>query len=186
MVKKLLIVLAFAMLLLCGCGAEGNFETMTDIFSQPAVAPRQVDLALPQEAAAQTVQSDTDGELYLCDGYVLTVQTFSSGDLDATFRELTGRSREQLTVMQTQSADVKCYETVWSAAGEIGDQLGRLKLLDDGNYHYTVTVMADAASAGQLTDTWQAVLNSFDLRTAAVSQDTTADTASQPTQGTGS
>lgn len=183
--KKLCVVLLFA-LFLCGCDADQTFETLSDSFLQPAVAPRQIELSLPKEAAAQAMQDDAEGELYLCDGYVLTVQTFLSGDLDGTLRELTGRSREQLTLMQTQRSNVRCYETVWSAAGENGDQIGRVKVLDDGSYHYAVTVMADAGQAGALSDTWQAVFDSFSLYTDSESADTSAGTAPQPLPDAGS
>lgn len=183
--KKLWIVLP-VVLLLCGCDAKQTFETLTDSLLQPSVEPQSVELALPQEAATQVMGSDTEGEIYLCDGYTLTVQTFSSGDLDGTLRELTGRDQDQLTVLKTQQVNAKCYETVWSAAGETGDQIGRLKVLDDGNYHYAVTVMADADLAGQLSDAWQTMFASFSLHTDAKSPDTSVGTDSQPIPDTGS
>lgn len=164
MMKKLWIILACT-LLLCGCSAEQTLETLSDTYFQPAKSPQEIDLTLPQEAAAQAVQSDKEEKLYLCDGYVLTVQTFSAGDLNDTLLQLTGRGRDQLTLLQTQQGEAKCYETVWSAAGETGDQIGRALVLDDGSYHYAVTVMADAGLAGQLSDTWQTVFDSVNLYT---------------------
>ena len=109
--KKLWIALVFAVLL-CGCSAEQTFETLSDMYHQPVITPQTIDLTLPKEASAQVVQSDTEEKLYLCDGYVLTVQTFSSGDLNHTLQQLTGRNLEQLMVMQTQQGDAKCFRTV--------------------------------------------------------------------------
>lgn len=151
-------------LLLSGCSVQPTFETISDQMDAPVVAQmRQLQLTLPKEATAPTLQSEENGMLYLCDGYTLTVQTMDAGDLDATLRALTGFSREQLTVMQTNRQDAKCYECVWSAVGEGGDQVARTVILDDGNYHYAVSVMADFASAGDLAKTWKQLLDSVAL-----------------------
>ena len=119
---------------------------------------RQLQVDLPKEAGVPTLQSEDAGRLDVCNGYTLTVQTLESGDLDATLRGVTGFAREQLTVMETMKRGIKRYDCVWSAAGEGGDQVARAVILDDGNYHYAVTVMADFASAGDLADTWQSIL----------------------------
>ena len=153
------------MLLLCGCRAE-DMETVMDSFDIPVLAPAgQLVLSLPEEASVPTMESVEGGKLYLCDGYTLTVQTFSSGDLSNTLRQTTGFTSDQITMIQTQQNGVRRYACVWSAAGEGGDQVGRAVILDDGNYHYAVCVMADFEAAGNLTDTWQELLDSVKLRT---------------------
>ena len=121
---------------------------------------QQLEVALPKEATAPTLQSEDAGALYLCDGYSLSIQTMAAGDLDATLCSLSGFSKDQLTVMATEKHGVRRYDCVWSAAGEGGDQVARSVILDDGNYHYAVTVMADFASAGDLADTWKGILDS--------------------------
>ena len=151
-------------LLLSGCAAQPVFETVSDQLDIPAVAPvRQLQVSLPKEATTPTLQSEESGKLYLCDGYTLSIQTMEAGDLDATMRSLTGFAREQLTVMETLKHGIKRYDCVWSAAGEGGDQVARAVILDDGNYHYAVTVMADFASAGDLADTWKSILDIVSL-----------------------
>ena len=55
------------------------------------------------------------------------------------------------------------YECVWVAAGEEEQQVGRMAILDDGNYHYCMTAMADEGDVLQLRDTWQALFDSFIL-----------------------
>ena len=124
---------------------------------------RQLQVELPKEAVTPTLQSAETEKLYLCDGYTLAMQTMESGDLDDTLRTLTGFSREQLTVMETLRHGIKRYDCVWSAAGEGGDQVARAVILDDGSYHYAVTVMADFASAGDLADTWKSILDTVCL-----------------------
>ena len=157
-------VLLVVVLLLSGCAAQPVFESVSDQMEAPVMAQqRQLQVSLPKEALTPTLQNAEAGKLYLCDGYTLSVQTMQAGDLDATMRSLTGFSREQLTVMETMKHGIKRYDCVWSAAGEGGDQVARSVILDDGNYHYAVTVMADFASAGDLAATWKSILNTVSL-----------------------
>ena len=161
--KKCWILLALT-LFLTGCGTQETFETISDVQDMSVMAQmQQLELSLPEEAAAASMENPDAGKIYLCDGYTLTVQTMGSGDLDRTLRQLTGYSKEQLTVMETQQGSIKRYESVWSAAGEGGDQVGRTVILDDGSYHYAVTVMADFGAAGDLTPAWQKILRSVRL-----------------------
>lgn len=161
--KKLCCVF-LVMVMLSGCGTQSAFETIGDMLDMPVIAiKRDLQLQLPKEATAPVLQSEDGGKLYLCDGYTLTVQTLSAGDLDRTMREVTGFSREQLTVMETEQKDYRRYECVWSAAAEEGEQVARSVILDDGYYHYAVTVMADFATAGELAQPWKDLLGSVTL-----------------------
>lgn len=159
--KKLCIVL-MAVMVLSGCAASQTFETVADSWEIPVAArPREISLQLPGEAMACAMESDT-GRIYYGDSYEVTVQTLSAGDLNSTLEEITGFAREDLTVMQTQSGDIQRSEFVWASAGEKGDRLGRGMILDDGDYHYCLTVLQDA----DVTDCqiiWSEVFHSFDL-----------------------
>lgn len=160
------IVCILAVLLLCGCGAQPTFETVNDEDSMVVSASvRRIELTLPKEAAKPAMESAAGDRVYLCDGYTLTVQTFSGGDLNRTLQQLTGFPRDQLQLIQSKSADALRYDLAWSAAGEGGDQVGRAVILDDGKNHYAVTVMAEAKLAGQLQETWQTLLGSAGLST---------------------
>lgn len=160
--KKLCLILAVA-LMLTGCSAVGTFETLGNVYGeQEKPAMQQVSYELPEEAAAQTIRSDY-GSLYFCDGYEIAVQTMDAGDLDRTLRQLTGFGRDKLTVIETGLTPAARYECVWTAAGEGGDQVGRVVVLDDGNYHYCMSVMAEAGAAPALQEQWQALLSSFIL-----------------------
>jgi hypothetical protein len=157
---KIVCVLLALLVFVSGCAAQPVFETVSDQLDAPAMAQmRQLKVALPKEATTPTLQNEETGEFYLCDGYTLSIQTMQSGDLDATMRSLTGFSRDQLTVMETAKHGIKRYDCVWSAAGEGGDHVARAVILDDGNYHYAVTVMADFTSAGELAATWKSLLD---------------------------
>ena len=161
---KILCFVLIVALLLGGCGAQPALETVLDQLETPVMAQmQQVNVVLPKEASVPTLHSEEAGALYLCDGYTLSVQTMEAGDLDATMRTLTGFAKDQLTVMETAKHNIKRYDCVWSAAGEGGDQVGRAVVLDDGYYHYAVTVMADFTAAGDLAQTWNNILDSVSL-----------------------
>lgn len=160
--KKCCLIL-IAVLMLSGCGAQETLETVADEYVQSVAAEqRGILLTIPEEAGAQMLQSET-GTLYLCDGYEVTVQIMCAGNLSGTFQSITGFGVDDLTVLETAAADAARYECVWAAAGESGDMVGRAVVLDDGVYHYCVTVMADAGDAYALQETWQAVFDSFSL-----------------------
>lgn len=164
--KKCLTVVMLA-LLLAGCSEPKSFETMSDHYYEPDLpAAAQISLALPEDAAVSVMENPLTGSIYLCDGYSVTVQTLSAGDLDGTLRDTTGFSREKLLVMEREEHGNRRYECVWAAAGEGEDQVGRAVVLDDGSYHYVLTVMAGADRAGDLAETWQQIIDSFSLSTA--------------------
>ena len=158
--KCVLSVLMMA-LLLCGCGAEQTLETVADELVVPVMAqPRKISVSLPGEAAMPAVESDS-GRIYVCEDYEIVIQNYPSGDLSATIEELSGYTMDRLTVMATDQDGTDRYDFVWASAGEDGDQLGRAVILDDGNYHYTMTVTrpADTTETSQIT--WSQVFHSF-------------------------
>lgn len=161
--KKVSILLAL-LLLLTGCGGNEVFERVEDVYAPVAETPKKLDLSLPKDAAVATV-SGSSGTLYLCDGYTVAVETLSGGDLNRTFKTITGFSSDRLTVMARAKDGITAYRCVWTSAGEGGDQVGRSLILDDGVFHYAVTVMASASDATALQDAWQSLFQSVTLRT---------------------
>ena len=160
---KTCLALALTALLLCGCAPEETFETVTDVPVMMTLAqPRQIRVSLPGEAALPTIESD-NGRLYLCEDYEICIQTMEGGDLDATVRAVTGYGREDLTVMERLQEDLDRYDFVWTCAGEGGDRLGRGVILDDGAYHYVMTVLRNADTTETSQIVWQDVFGSFTL-----------------------
>ena len=107
------------------------------------------------------MESDT-GRLYFGNGYEVMVQTLAGGDLDATIREITGFSKEDITLVQTSREEPKRWEFAWAAAGEGGERVGRGVILEDGAYHYCLSVLQDA----DLKDCqiiWSEVFSTFSL-----------------------
>ena len=160
--KKCLVFLLLSVFL-TGCGTAPTFETMADEWAEAAAAPlREILLTLPEEAAVPVSESEI-GRLYQCDGYEIAIQTLEAGDLDATIRSVTGYSRDALTVMQTSLDDIRRYDLVWSCLGEQGEQVGRARVLDDGNYHYVLSVLAEADRAGELETVISQLFLSYSL-----------------------
>lgn len=160
--KKLCLVLALS-LILAGCGAAETYETLADEMVQSVMAePREIQLTLPEEAILPAMESD-NGTLYICRDYDVTVQTRESGDLKETIRLVSGFDPEDLTVIQTTEGELTKYEFVWTSAGELGDQVGRAAILDDGNYHYVLTAMTDAEKIQDYQEIWNGMFESFGL-----------------------
>lgn len=124
--------------------------------------PRQIQVDLPEGALAPVLDSDSE-QVYLSDDYEIIVETLSAGDVNATVEHLSGYSRDNLTLMQTQQGDVDRYEFVWASTGEDGERLGRAVILDDGNYHYCMSVLRDANPEGKSQIVWDNVFSSFRL-----------------------
>lgn len=161
--KKCWIVLLLV-LLLTGCATEETMETVADDIVQPVVnSQREILLTLPSGASAEVMESADAGKLYFCEGYTMTVQTMDGGDWHRTVENLCGYSPDQLTMLQTRDGAWKRQEWIWVSMGEEGEQLGRGAVLDDGSYHYCLTVMADASDAASLEAEWDAVFASFDI-----------------------
>ena len=159
--KKVLVIL-FATVLLCGCTAQ-TFEKVEDMNDVQAMAqPATLLMDLPEEAAAPAMQ-DSSGTLYFCGEYDIMVEVMPSGNLDNTLQTLTGFGRNELELVQTVRCGVDCYEGAWSAAGEAGDHVGRVLILDDGSFHYCVSVMAMAEDISTCADDWNSILTSVAL-----------------------
>ena len=156
------IVLFTLLILLTGCARQGEFETVGDVYAPVSLTAKEVTLALPSEAAVQTLSGE-GGKLYLCDGYTVSVQTLPGGDLAKSLRQVTGYSIDRLTVLETEKDGFCVYRCVWTAAGEGGDQIAQTALWDDGNFHYAITAMADSAHSGKLSATWQEIFRSVNI-----------------------
>lgn len=149
-------------LLLSGCAAGEPGETVADVWAEQPAEPREILVQLPEEAAAPAAEN-ASGRFYICSDYEIEINTLEGGDLDATVRAISGCSREDLTVMASQPGGLKRYDFVWTAAGETGDRLGRAVILDDGTWHYTMTVLRDAEPVQSSQIVWRTVFESFTL-----------------------
>ena len=65
--------------------------------------------------------------------------------------------------METDIGECDCYEFVWTAATDFGEQVGRAMILDDGSYHYTLTAMAPAEKAANYQEIWNGLFETFGI-----------------------
>ena len=167
---KKILCLATLVILLTGCASKPALETIADepVQSVSATA-QQILLDLPGNAKLEAMGGESQDKLYLCDGFTVSVQTMEAGDLDKTLRTATGYGAEDLMLMKTDTPAGKCYRCVWAAAGEGQTQVGKTCIVDDGSYHYVLTVMVPEAEAGKLADQVQSVLDSFQVVDAELS-----------------
>ena len=157
------IAMVLCAFLLTGCASETVYEIVSDEWVQPVSAEvRQILLTLPAEAASPALEED-GGAVYICDQFEVYQQILPSGDLSATVRTVSGFDAENLTVLKTMQADAKRYDFVWACAADSGDRIGKGCILDDGNYHYVLTVLGDASAAAECSGIWQEIFNSFAL-----------------------
>lgn len=148
---------------LTACASEETFETISDELVLDVASPlREVLIALPEEAVMPVSETDT-GAWYHCGGYELMLQTLPGGDLDATLQAVSGYTASELTLIRTTPGDYKRCDLVWSCMGEQGEQVGRAAVLDDGHYHYVLSVLTDAESAGQCSEAWEDIFSSYAL-----------------------
>lgn len=157
--------LLVASVLLCGCSTPQALETVTDELLLSTAAPQKsLSVKLPSDAASAAMAAEDGAQLYFCDGYVLTLHTAPGGDLNRTAKALCGYGRDRLTVMETKLGGLKRYDWTWTSAGEGSVQVGRAAVLDDGDHHYCMTVMADENGSGALDTRWDALFASMGLK----------------------
>ena len=147
-------------ILLSGCKAEETLETVSDEWIVPVMAkPREISVRMPEDLVLPVLEQE-GRQLYMGPNYEIMLETMAAGDLQATIRNLSGYEQEQLTILETDQGEWNRYEFVWTAAGEQGHRLGRAVILDDGDYHYCMSVLRDA---GESLVVWQDVFQSFSL-----------------------
>lgn len=157
------ILFLLVLLILTGC-SSATWETLGDIPHQDVAAPamQQILLTLPEDSA-EAVWSGENEKMYLCEDYSIHIQTLDGGNIASSVQELSGFLPKNLTIVESRCGNHQRYEFVWTAAAEEGDLISRCALLDDGNYHYALTVTAAAADAGNLQSQWNELMRSFCL-----------------------
>jgi hypothetical protein len=159
---KIILILLCIVCTLSGC-ATLDYETIGDDLLQiPEKTPCEMAVTLPKDAVQ--ISYHETGKFYCCDGYEMTMEILPAGDISQTLEDLTGYSQDCLTVLETGTAELYRYECTWVTAGEGSDQVGRTVILDDGNFHYCISLMSRAEDAGSLQETWQELLKSFALQ----------------------
>lgn len=155
-------VLPVLMALLTGCSSENAFESVEDVYApQELTASACLAVSLPE---AEHTELELDGaKLCVYEDFEVMILTLPSGNLDATLQEISGYDASELTVMNTVEGVNRRFDTTWASAGEGGDLVGRATVIDDGSFHYAISVMAKAENAGSLSDDWNQLFSSVSL-----------------------
>lgn len=157
------VCVALMLFLLTGCGKEETLETISDAYVEPVSAqPGKISVELPDDVVAPVMDS-TSEQVYLCSGYEIIIETKVGGDLNDTIQTICGYDKKDVTIMTTQDGDAQRHEFVWASAGEEGERIGRAVILDDGNYHYCMSILRDADTTEGSQIVWGNVFNSFHL-----------------------
>lgn len=160
---KRMILLMTVLGLLSGCSAAETYEMVTDEpVQQVSAQPREIHFFLAEETAMPAMETDS-GKLYLCGEYDVMSQIFDGGDLERTIRQVSGFSPSDLTVIQTESENVKKTEFVWTSAAEEGHRICRATILDDGNYHYVLSATVPAEKIEEYQEIWNGIFETFKL-----------------------
>lgn len=163
MKKRMIVIILVLSIALCGCSAAETFERLNDVYAAtPAAEQAQIKLELP-DGAAQSVMSTDTSKWYIGENYEVLLETYESGDLNKTLQTVTGYPADTLTVMELKDDGFDRYLCAWSAVTAEGEKVGRCAVLDDGQYHYCLTVMVPAAQAGQLQSVIDSILRSYSL-----------------------
>lgn len=158
--KKWLLMFS-AVVFLAGCGSQETFETVEDVYAPVEPQYGEVFLSLPDEAAAEVMESADGCKLYCCDGYDILLETVEAGDLNGTIRAMTGIAAENLTILETKQGDCSRYDFVWSSVSDDGEQVCRGAVLNDGAGHYCLSVQSGAGNARDLQENWNSLFQSF-------------------------
>lgn len=162
--KKWLIRICLILgIMLCGCSGGEDFEVIADsLVDSPKPEPAKMVLTLPSDVTL-SVMEGSDWECYEGEHYQIILQTCPSGSLDQTLQLVTGYSKEQLNVMEISATNVDKYFCAWSSVSEAGEVVGRCTILDDGMYHYCLSILIDAEVSGEVRDTINAVFATYSL-----------------------
>ena len=160
MKKWIVSVMLMSAVVLSGCSGV-DFEPMLDVYSPvEEVNPQNMQVQLPEDAALSVMSGDT-GTLYYGENYEISLETYPSGNISQTLYNVTGRTLDELTVMEIPVAQGNSFRCGWSAADDEGERIGQCIIIDDGRYHYCLSVLADAEEADTLRPMIETVLNSY-------------------------
>lgn len=159
---KIMIAIILAALLMTGCAATETFEKVQDVYKGETLkSPGEVKIQLPPDTG-KTVLTGAQGRVYFCEGYEIAIETFIGGDLQRTVKNISGYDYENITIFETvASSGLKRYEFVWTSVGAEGEMVGRSVIIDDGSYHYCVSMLANSEEVGSLQSVWQEVLQTI-------------------------
>ena len=163
---KKLCVWILAAVLLAGCSSQSYETRAAPCAAEPVATAGTICIRLPDGVSVPTLSTQTGDRIYIADDYEVCLQTMEGGDISTTLKSCTGYDRSNLTVLETEKDGMKRYDCAWTAAGEGTQTVGRMTVLDDGNFHYVLSVTAPADSAQSMLSAWTELSESFQINIA--------------------
>ena len=159
--KKLWLLL-IVMVLLPGCGQTTYEGREAPCGSQSVEAvPGVISICATDDMSMPVMSTQEGNRFYIADHYEVSLQTMAGGDIDETLKSCTGFDRSRLMVIQTQKDGLARYDCAWTSVGEEGQHVGRTTILDDGNFHYVLTITGQEGE--ELAAAWKQLSDSFTI-----------------------
>lgn len=161
--RKYLLVL-LALFILSGCGRQQPaVETVTDDAGIPDMANEEYEILLfvPQEAAAYDSGEACSGRQFRHKegDYRIDTRKLYADSAESAIRQITGKSAEEITVIQTQRFSLPEYRFAWYDDGENH----RADLVCDGDQFYGIIFSWPEAVGNRYSDLMSQVFASFGI-----------------------
>lgn len=162
--KKVLLFVMVAVFL-GGCAAEPVYETIGNAMEDtlPVGAPGTIELTLPEDAEMQVIDGESGSKSYRIGDMELWTQVCEGGDISDTLEQVTGIRSDALTVMEYQLDEMSCNEIAWITNTDEGSLVCRTAVLDDGNYHYCISLMMPEENAQELSTSFSEIMDGVSI-----------------------
>lgn len=152
-------------LLLTGCAAEPVYETIGNVWDnpEPVASAASMEFSLPDGAEMEVLSEESGSKSYRVGNWELWTEVYPGGDVSATLEQVTGMDADALTVIQRQVGNMDCHETTWTTTDEEGVNVARAAVIDDGNYHYCISLMVPEEDAQEVGNFFEEILYSVNL-----------------------
>ncbi|MBE6985535.1 MAG: hypothetical protein E7434_08035 [Ruminococcaceae bacterium] len=141
--KRFLPVVFALIIFLNGCCVKDSvtFECVADSYEEIASPAFYLQAEIPQEAVLTDSCKDGCCAVFSHDDFEIYQEIFEAESLDAAVEELTGHSKNSLSMICLQTFPQEEYRFAYHAVGEEGTLSCSGKLFYDGDFCYAVTVL---------------------------------------------
>lgn len=165
--KKICLLLA-GLLLLCGCQAEPQWETVDDdvaAVSAPVQEPCAITFGVPTDATEELRSEEADRSIYVQDAgdYEIISDVIEASDLDSAVRQVSGFETKNLDLVETSRFGLPEYQFAWTSESDEGRRISRASLVEDGSYYYALIFSVREGAGTTYDDCAEAVFSSFGL-----------------------
>ena len=159
---KKIMGMAAAILLLSGCAADAQWETVHDSMEQMQPVWQETTYQIQHEIPeGMKLLYEREGERLYTDGASeLSVQTFLAADAEDAVKKLSGYDASKLQIIQTERFGLPQYHFAWYSLTEEGDRLSRASLIMDGTACYA---MVSSIPGDQDAEPTSALFSTFGL-----------------------